>query len=143
MLVALMEEQFVMERELKFREMIIYQGGDDTVIDDYTKFLQAKEIIDVKYQGETSYVLNINALKIGEAAMLLGAGRETKEQEIDPSVGIVLAKKVGDKVSNGDIIAKIYANYKNSNEAINLINHAYKYQKEYVAPINKILEVIK
>ena len=56
----------------------------------------------------SGYIKKIDALKIGELARRLGAGRITKDDEIDSSVGIVLSKKVSDKVEAGDVLAKIY-----------------------------------
>ncbi len=127
----------------KLRQMIKYQKGNDKVIDDYNLFVKCNEIIDVKYSGDTSYVKHIDALKIGESAMLLGAGRAKKEDNVDPSVGIVLCKKVGDKISNNDVIAKVYTNGLNTYESINLINEAYSYSKEFVNPIKKIIKVVR
>lgn len=78
----------------KLREMIKYQEGNDQVIDDYSILPIANERIDLEYESdENVYVETINALMIGEAAMLLGAGRATIDDKIDLGVGIVLNKK--------------------------------------------------
>ena len=75
--------------------------------------------------------------------MLLGAGRETKESKIDMGVGIVLNKKVGDFVKSGDVLATLYVNEKNVNEAIDMLSSAYVMTNEKVEPIKKIIEVIR
>ncbi|QCX32676.1 pyrimidine-nucleoside phosphorylase [Caloramator sp. E03] len=93
----------------KFKEFIKSQGGDTSVIDEPELLPKAKYIIDVKAKKE-GYISKITADTIGLAALSLGAGRETKEDSIDLSVGIVLSKKVGDYVHKGETIAKIHAN---------------------------------
>ena len=87
----------------KFKEIVNYQGGNiDNIV-------TAQNIIPVK-APKSGYVKSISALKIGELARRLGAGRLAKGDEIDPTVGIVLTKKVGDEVTEGEVIAKIYSN---------------------------------
>ncbi|MFR7880145.1 MAG: hypothetical protein ACLU5J_00670 [Christensenellales bacterium] len=77
--------------------------------------------MDLECEGdENVYVETIDALMIGEAAMLLGAGRATIDDKIDLGVGIVLNKKVGDKISKGDILATIYTNGQNTEQAIQM-----------------------
>ena len=84
----------------KLRQMIICQGGDPKVIDDYSIFKQADEICELVYENEEEmYVESIDALKVGQASVLLGAGRTTKDDIIDHSVGILVHKKIGDKVN--------------------------------------------
>ena len=81
----------------KLRQMIKWQGGNENVIDDYSLFSEASEIVELVYEADNeAYVESIDALGIGNAAMILGAGRLTKEDSIDHAVGIVLNKKVGD-----------------------------------------------
>lgn len=96
----------------KFREWITAQGGDAGVIDDYRRFPQAKLVIDVN-APKGGYINHMDSDEIGMAAMVLGAGREKKGDNIDPSVGIDLLKKTGDYAKEGEIIAKIYANDEN------------------------------
>lgn len=106
----LLEEALTSGKALeKFREMIINQGGDGAVIDDYSRFDQAEYVIDLPAKT-TGYVRRIHAENVGIAAMLLGAGRQTKEDSIDYSVGVVLHKKVGEKVAEGESLVTIYAN---------------------------------
>ena len=128
----------------KLKQMIKAQGGNDAVVDDYSLLPIANESIDLRYnEEEDSYVEEINALMIGEAAMILGAGRATKEDVIDMGVGIVLNKKVGDKISNGDVLATIYTNGKNTEQAISKVLEAYSLTKNIVSPRPTIIETIR
>ncbi len=128
----------------KLRQMIKSQGGNEAVIDDYSLLPMAEESIDLRYNEEDdAYVEEINALMIGEAAMILGAGRATKEDVIDMGVGIVLNKKVGDKISCGDILATIYTNGKNTDQAILKVLDAYSLSKDKVNPRPTIIETIR
>lgn len=96
----------------KFKEFLNNQGGDSSIVDKPEKMPQAKYVIDVP--AKTSGVIsNIVADEIGIAAMLLGAGRATKEDEIDLAVGLMLRKKVGDAVKEGEPFVTIYANREN------------------------------
>ncbi|MFQ6848985.1 MAG: thymidine phosphorylase, partial [Clostridium perfringens] len=92
----------------KLKEFVKAQGGDASVIDDISNFHNAKYVIPVK-ANKSGVVSKIHAENIGLVAMELGAGRATKESIIDLAVGIVLQKKRGDKVNEGDIIAYIHA----------------------------------
>ena len=128
----------------KLAEMIKYQNGNQNVINDYSILGHAEEVIEVKYFGKIPvYVEKVDALMIGEAAMLLGAGRETKEQAIDPTVGIVLNKKIGDKVLPNDVIAYVHTNGKNTTNAIEMIFNAYRFNNKEIVKSNKILKVVK
>ena len=128
----------------KLKQMIKYQHGDDNVVDNYDLLPHAEEEINLEYLGtDTVYVAEIDALKIGEAAMILGAGRATKEDVIDHAVGIKVHKKIGDKLSYGDVIATIYSNGKNTTEAMNMIFEAYVLDTEAVNPRDIILKVVR
>lgn len=93
----------------KFREFLINQGGDGSVVDDMTKLPQAAYKIEVPAKRD-GVVSRITADEIGAASMLLGAGRATKEDTIDLAVGLMLRKKVGDVVKTGESLVTIYAN---------------------------------
>ncbi|MEE8673574.1 MAG: pyrimidine-nucleoside phosphorylase [Heyndrickxia faecalis] len=93
----------------KFKKFVANQGGDPSVIDHPEKLPQAKYAIDLPAKT-SGYVSKMVADQIGVAAMMLGAGRATKEDKIDFAVGIVLRKKVGDRVEAGEPLATIYAN---------------------------------
>lgn len=128
----------------KLKEMITYQSGNPLVINDYSLFPQANECIELTYvEKDTSYVESIDALAIGEAAMKLGAGRSVKDATIDPAVGIVLNKKIGDKLEQGEVIARIYTNGKNTEDAIKQVRNAYIMSKQVIAPPKLILETIR
>lgn len=93
----------------KLREFIDNQGGNSKVVDDYSLLPQAKEILEIK-SPKKGYIKKIEAEEVGVSAMILGAGRETKEDELDLSAGIVLAKKVSDFVEEGETIAYMHYN---------------------------------
>ncbi|HJF22026.1 MAG TPA: pyrimidine-nucleoside phosphorylase [Mammaliicoccus lentus] len=93
----------------KFKVFLENQGGDGSVVDDVSKLPQAQHTFEVKAK-KSGYVSNIVADEIGVASMLLGAGRATKDDIIDLAVGLVLNKKVGDKVEEGESLVTIYAN---------------------------------
>ena len=95
----------------KFRELIIAQGGDAEVIEDYSRFPQAKFKIEIKSEQD-GYVEKTDAYKIAYGCKLLGAGRDRKNDPIDYSVGVFLNKKTGDKVNKGDVLFTIFANDK-------------------------------
>ncbi|WP_016836903.1 pyrimidine-nucleoside phosphorylase [Ureibacillus thermosphaericus] len=98
-----------------FKAFIASQGGNPSIVDDPTLLPQAKFQVEIP-ATESGYVEKIIANEIGVAAMLLGAGRATKDSEIDLSVGIVLNKKVGDYVEKGEPLATIHSNRENINE---------------------------
>ncbi|MBQ7595401.1 MAG: thymidine phosphorylase [Clostridia bacterium] len=99
----------------KLKEMVKYQGGNPEWIDDVSLFPQAEYIVPVKSENE-GYISHMNAEKIGKASVLLGAGRERKEDNIDHSAGIILLKKTGDLVHKEDIIAYLHTNSKSAVE---------------------------
>ena len=93
----------------KFKEMIRNQGGDDSIVDHPEKLPQAKYSFEVPAK-ESGVVSKMVADQIGIAAMMLGAGRRTKEEPIDYAVGLYLNKKVGDTVTEGESLVTIQAN---------------------------------
>jgi pyrimidine-nucleoside phosphorylase len=93
----------------KFKEFVSAQGGNPQVVDLPEMLPAADQMISVVCSKD-GYVHGIDADEIGVAAMMLGAGRETKTSEIDPAAGIVLKKKVGDAVKQGDTLAVLHVN---------------------------------
>lgn len=93
----------------KLREFIEIQGGNSEIVDNYDLFPKASQIIEVK-SPKRGYISKIEAETVGISAMLLGAGRETKESELDLGAGVVLDKKVGDFIEDGETIAYIHVN---------------------------------
>ena len=93
----------------KFRQMVELQGGDPRAIDDPKRLPQAQHALEVRSTA-TGYVSSIQCEQVGTACVILGGGREKKEDSVDPAVGLVLHKKVGDRVSKGESIATIYYN---------------------------------
>lgn len=93
----------------KFKEMIRDQGGDDRVVTHPESLLSAKYKFELRAQ-KSGVVQKLVANEIGIAAMMLGAGRVTKEDTIDHAVGLKLQKKVGDTVTKGDSLVTIYSN---------------------------------
>lgn len=96
----------------KFKDFLTNQGGDASIVDDLTKLPQAKYKIELPAK-QPGYISRMVADEIGVASMILGAGRATKEDVIDLAVGLVLHKKVGDKVEEGESILTIYSNREN------------------------------
>lgn len=141
----MVDEVIVNKKALnKLGEMIEYQGGNKDVINDYSIMKEANQEIDLLYLEEDQcYVYEIDALMIGEAAMNLGAGRAKIDDVIDHSVGVVLRKKVGDKVVKGDIIATIFANEKGIDIASKMVIDAYTMSKEEVKTRDVILKVVR
>jgi pyrimidine-nucleoside phosphorylase len=127
----------------KFKQFIKAQGGDESFIDNTDKFAQAKYILPVK-SIENGFVKKIHAMDVGLAAMELGAGRASKEDIIDPSVGIVLQKKRGDSVLVGEILAYVHANdYDKGLRAVLKLQKCYEFTKEYINDIPLIYKIIK
>ena len=118
----------------KFAEFVEAQGGDSAPVYD-TKLLPQASIVKEVYAPVDGYVSHIESDRVGISAMKLGGGRETKESPIDLSVGILINKKVGDKVEKGEKIATLYANDgEKLAAAITELEQAYSYS---VTPVEK------
>lgn len=92
----------------KFRRLIDAQGGDPKIIDDYFLLGKAKYENNIISQ-KNGVIKEIDAQKVGEAAQLLGAGRVTKEDDIDFCAGVLLSKKIGAGVSKRDVLATVFS----------------------------------
>lgn len=127
----------------KLREFIIESGGNGDLVDDYSILPTAKNKMEV-FSNKEGYVSKIKAEEVGKAAMIIGAGRATKEDEVDHAVGLKILKKVGDKIEKGEKIAEIYYNdAKNVEDSKNMILDAYVLQDEKVLEPKAILEIIE
>jgi thymidine phosphorylase len=89
--------------------MVELEGGDPRTIDDPKKLPQAQHTT-ILTSAKSGYIASLQCEQIGTACVILGGGREKKEDSVDPSVGIVLHKKVGDAVSAGEPLATIHYN---------------------------------
>ena len=127
----------------KMAEFVEAQGGDASYVWDTELFPKASREIEVPALQE-GYVNQIQAESVGAACMMLGGGRETKDSDIDLSVGIYLNKKVGSYVKKGEPIAMVYANDSQKGEdAAAQIQSAYGISAEKPAPSKMIKAVIQ
>ena len=94
----------------KLKQMFAAQGGDVSVLDDPDKFQKAKFSRPL-IAAESGYLVRMNTEMVGNASVCLGAGRITKEDAIDFAAGIVLHKKTGDNVEQGECLATLYADH--------------------------------
>lgn len=93
----------------KLLQLVENQGGDVSYLENLERLPKAKYVEQIQSKKE-GYIQEIDSKEVGKLAGMLGAGREKKEDSIDPAVGIVLAKKVGDKVAEDETLAYLYAN---------------------------------
>ncbi len=99
----------------KLKVFLSSQGGDASVVEDPSKLPQAQYTFELEAKQD-GYVSEITANEVGTAAMLLGAGRATKDSVIDLAVGLVLRKKIGDQVKQGESLVTIYSNFEDVSE---------------------------
>ncbi|MDD5687017.1 MAG: pyrimidine-nucleoside phosphorylase [Elusimicrobia bacterium] len=111
----------------KLKELIESQDGNSAIVDVPSLLLQCKELVEVKSE-KSGYIEKINALEVGVASQILGAGRKTKDDKIDLSAGIYLKKKVSDKVKKGEPLAVFHTDgdERKINEAKEKFLNAYK-----------------
>lgn len=124
-----------------FAHLIEAQGGNRGVVENPALLPKAQFEIPVK-ATTSGFITKMEADQIGIAAMLLGAGRATKEDEIDMAVGIMLEKKIGDAVEVGDVLAVIHSNREEVQASIDLLQEHIVIGKEHVAPPTLIGEII-
>jgi pyrimidine-nucleoside phosphorylase len=126
----------------KFLEMVKFQGGDVSMIEDYSKLPAARKTDTLKADRD-GYISQINCEEIGLAAMMLGAGRETKDSVIDMGVGLKLVKHVGDKISKGDVLAELYLNPDLDNSrAVNRLRQAIELSDAKIIAQPLILDIV-
>lgn len=114
-----------------FKAMVKAQGGDVSSIDHPEKLPQAKEVIAIPAK-ESGYVHELRARTLGLVSMKLGGGREKKGDTIDHTVGLMLHKKVGDYVKQGETLVSVHTNSGLSEELMNEVYSAYMIQAPYI-----------
>lgn len=124
-----------------FKTLIEAQGGDASIVDEPDKLPTASYTFEVEAK-EDGFISEIIANEIGIAASILGAGRLTKESEIDLAVGLVLNKKIGDQVKKGDSLVTIHSNSEEVANVIEKIYESYTISQEPVEDKPLIYEVI-
>lgn len=126
----------------KFLELIRNQNGDISYIENPEKFEKANYILPVTAL-KTGYIAKLDAKTVGEISVELGAGRVKKEDDIDHAVGIILEKKIGDKVTEGETIAYIHANNEEKgNKAVNDLQNTYVIEENEIKIENYIIDII-
>nr|WP_263325842.1 pyrimidine-nucleoside phosphorylase [Neobacillus sp. Marseille-Q6967] len=125
----------------KLRVFLSSQGGDASIVDDPSRLPQAKYTFELEAK-EDGYVSEIVADEVGTAAMILGAGRATKESVIDLAVGLVLKKKIGDQVKKGESLVTIYSNFEDITEVKEKLYENIKISSSKVEPPTLIHEEI-
>ena len=91
----------------KFKKIIEYQGGNTEVVNNYALFKLGQNKIEIK-ATQSGYIKELVALEVAHAAKLLGAGRDKKSDNINFGAGIILNKKIGDKVSKDEVVMELY-----------------------------------
>lgn len=124
----------------KFKTFLSNQGGDDSIVDSPEKLPSAKYQVEFKAKKD-GYITEIIANEIGVASMMLGAGRQTKEDVIDLGVGIVLNKKVGEHVEKGENILTIHTKTKEIDDILYKLDNSITIESKGEAPtlIHKII----
>ncbi len=126
----------------KFAQMVAYQGGNPNVVDDYSliPYARYKEII---VSPENGLVKEIDAYKVGVANIITGAGRKKKNDEIDYGAGVVVKKKIGDKISKNEPIFDVYSSDdRKVEEAAKYLENTLVISQEPVLPSKHILKII-
>ena len=126
----------------KFKDVIAAQGGNPKVLDQFELLPNATGAQEITTQ-RGGYVSAIDAELIGQASSMIGAGRNTKEDTIDPAVGVILEVKVGQKIDSGSILCRIYHTSEEHLEAAaELVEDAFKISNQPVDERDLILEVV-
>lgn len=127
----------------KMKEWISAQGGDCRYLDNTTLFPTAKFVNKVK-SVKSGYITSVDAEMVGHASVILGAGRSKKSDTIDHSAGIIVNKKLGDYVNNGDVIFTLYTNNEQSiTDAESICINCVSFGENPPPTIDTVFEVIK
>ncbi len=126
----------------KFKEVIQAQGGDPKVLDRFELLPNATGVREIA-SPRPGFVSAIDAEYIGLASSMIGAGRDTKEDSIDPAVGVILEVKVGNKVDSGGVLCRLYyTSEEHVEEASQLVEDAFKISGQPPDERELILEVV-
>ena len=126
----------------KFRSAVMSAGGNVDLIDGKASFSEPEDVLYMEAE-KSGYISDINSLAIGKAAMLCGAGRAKKEDEIDYLAGIILLKNIGDYVEKGDRVAKLQGNHNKIREAANVAGCAFSYSEQKPKFKNIVYKIIR
>jgi pyrimidine-nucleoside phosphorylase len=119
----------------KFRSLVVAQGGDADYVDEPERFPSAR-FIQAFHSTRKGHISQVNARVIGEASVVLGAGRTRKGDPIDHSVGLTIHRKVGDVVEKGQPLFTVHANDKNLAKAVGqTVLSAFEWSENPVAPL--------
>ncbi len=122
----------------KLKKIVEKQGGDPSSLDDYSKLPTATEKYQVK-AARKGFVAKLDALLVGKSAVFLGAGRLVLDSKLDPGVGIVIRKKVGDEVNRGDLMMEVYYNKQDQlKKALPYLNEALVLSENPVSPLTLV-----
>ncbi|MGC1661004.1 MAG: thymidine phosphorylase, partial [Candidatus Acidiferrales bacterium] len=126
----------------KFREVIGLQGGDEKVVDDPSRLPRARYHARIA-SPSAGFIAAIHCEQVGVASMMLGGGREKKEDAVDPAVGLVIEKKVGDAVRAGETLAQVHYNLDTRLEhAVSLLDRSFEIASAAPPPIRLIQKII-
>ena len=126
----------------KFKEVIAAQGGNPQVLDKFELLPNASGVREIS-SPRAGYVSVIDAEDIGQASNMIGAGRDKKEDAIDPAVGIILEVKVGEKVDAGSVLCRLYYTREDRvEEAAEMVEDAFRISAQKPDERELILEVV-
>ncbi|MCZ2149483.1 MAG: thymidine phosphorylase [Bryobacterales bacterium] len=126
----------------KFKEVIAAQGGNPQVMDRFELLPNATGMREI-YSPRAGYVSAIEAESIGQASTMIGAGRDLKDDAIDPAVGVILEVKTGQKVESGGVLCRIYYTHEDHvDEAAELVEDAFRISQQTPEDRELILEVV-
>jgi len=126
----------------KLKDVITAQGGNAAVLDRFELLPNATGMREI-YSPRAGFVSAVDAALIGQASQMIGAGRDTKEDSIDPAVGVILEVKVGQKVDSGGVLCRIYhTREERVDEAADLVEDAFRISQHAPEERELILEVV-
>lgn len=116
----------------KFKEFIESQGGNPSDVDNCHDLIKVNQVLDIK-SFQSGYIAGIQTENIGNAVMMLGGGRQKKGDSIDHSVGVIIKKKVGEQVKEGELLATVYINNTdNLDTALDLIKSSFEFSEDII-----------